>query len=140
MSAKKSPALRPLSCSAFDSLAVKCVNVFALLHNGEFAGRIVVAHPTDGAGVMYATVVVWGGPLSYLPSSSGRAGGYGYHKGSAAVGDAFARAISAHDSSDGCSTVEASTAAHALSSVHGEGWSAIREPLESVGYTVLDVL
>lgn len=75
--------------SAFEMKFVKGCKAVALIHNGEYAGRIV-ANYSDGGGVT-ATVGIWKGPLAEMPSTTGTAGGYGYDKFSAAILDALHR-------------------------------------------------
>lgn len=75
--------------SAFEMKFVKGCKAVALIHNGEYAGRIV-ANYSDG-GVVTATVGIWKGPLAEMPSTTGQASGYGYDKFSAAVLDALHR-------------------------------------------------
>lgn len=113
-----------LSKDAFDGRHVKSVTAWAILHNGEMAGRIVANWSDNPAGsVCTATVHIWGGPLEYLPAMSGKAGGYGYCKFSAAVYDALNRAADVGQIS-----------------MSGAGESAVSRWLESFGYTTARVI
>lgn len=76
--------------TAFDLKHVKGVRAVALLWEGQPAGRIVANYSDNPMGsVCTATVHIWTGPLGGMPGSTGRAGGCGYDKFSAAVMDAF---------------------------------------------------
>lgn len=87
-----------LARSAYDGSHVKGVSAYVLIHpdsdrRGKIAGRIVANHSDNPAGsVCTATVHVWSGPLEPMPATTGKAGGYGYDKLSAAVHDAISRA------------------------------------------------
>ncbi len=113
--------------TAFDCKHVKSVHAWALLHpdapNGRGAGRIVADFSDNPAGaVCTATVCVWAGPLAEMPASTGRAGGYGYCKFSAAVDEALCKA--GQDAGD----------------MHGRGGSAIRKWFEARGYQCIEVI
>lgn len=113
-----------LAKDAFDGRHVKSVTAWALMFEGEHAGRIVANWSDNPAGsVCTATVHLWGGPLEYLPSMSGKAGGYGYCKFSAAVYDALHRASDVGQIS-----------------MSGAGESAVIDWFESFGYKVARVI
>lgn len=79
----------------FEHPAVARVEAFALLLEGKPVGKCVVAYPSDGAGIVKASVVAWEGQLASDKLNFGiigRAGGYGYDKSVAAVADALCKA------------------------------------------------
>lgn len=87
-----------LAKSAFDCKHVRSVMAYVLTHPdcerpGAIAGRIVgdFSDNPNGA-VCTATLHVWAGPLKFIPTTTGKAGGGGYDKASAAVCDALYRA------------------------------------------------
>jgi hypothetical protein len=135
--------------SAFDSAPAKSLSAFVLIYEGKYAGRIVAAH---GESLVRATVHIYGGPLANMPATTGTARGYGYCKLSAAIADAFIRwregkstrpEVEPFQPGGGScvthvpvpfeSTVPGAVRGLELSS--GVGISAIREHLESVGYS-----
>lgn len=81
----------------------------------------VVANYSDG-GTVTVDVLVWSGPLAEMPATTGRAGGYGYCKFSAAFSDALNRAGIEHKD------------------LAGRGSSAVRQWLNDNGYGVAQVL
>ena len=85
-----------LSRSAFDCTHVRGVSAYVIIHPDyprTVAGRIVANHSDNPNGsVCTATVHIFAGPLSACPFTTGKAGGYGYDKLSAAVQDALDRA------------------------------------------------
>ena len=124
------PKRRQLGTSAFDCQHVKSIKAWALLHPdvkhmpGQFAGRIIANWSDNPAGSnVTATICVWSGPLNITEGSwTGKAGGYGYCKFSAAVSDALHRAGIPHEG------------------MSGAGESVVRRFFEGHGYTVLEVL
>lgn len=117
------------------------------------AGRILIAYPDDGAGIVRAYVEIYSGPLAIswerplvgamweagatltTHSTQGSAGGYGYDKASAAVADACDRLLER----DAAGPISC-PARDALSPLHGRGMSTVRAALESHGYQVVEVL
>lgn len=102
--------------------------VWALGWQGEYAGRLLVAWPRDGAGRVYAGIQAWAGPLGCHEGDGrdtpieGWAGGYGYDKLSGAVVNALNKA----------------GIAHTLTS--GGGRAQVRAWLEGLGYIVWEAL
>lgn len=121
-----------LAKSAFDGSHVKSVSAYVLIHAdsdrpGKVAGRIVANYSDNPNGsVVTATVHVWDGPLAACPSTTGRAGGYGYDKMSAAVYDALDRA-----EWEGKPTVP---------HFNGAGMSEVTRWFESLGYVCAGVI
>lgn len=108
--------------SAYDQIHVKSVKAWALLFNGEMAGRIVANYSDNPNGsVCTATVGFWNGPLKDTNASTGRAGGYGYDKFSAAVSSALNKVGVKND-------------------VEGRGDSSVKSLLEKIGYSVIEVI
>ncbi len=108
--------------SAYDQIHVKSVKAWALLFNGEMAGRIVANYSNNPNGsVCTATVGCWNGPLKDTDASTGRAGGYGYDKFSAAVSSALNKMGVKND-------------------VDGRGDSSVKALLEKIGYSVIEVI
>ncbi len=124
--------------TAFDSFHdSKGWKASALLYKGAEAGKIVAAHPGS---VCVVTVCIHTGPLASMPSTTGRAGGGGYDKHSAAFASACRAAIDrvgdvSHPTPDNHSVI-----LRTMPDLHGLGWSACREWLGSIGYQVIDVL
>jgi hypothetical protein len=120
--------MKTLRRTAFDCSHVKSVTAWALVHpesdmDGGCAGRIVANFSDNPAGsVCTATVHLWRGPLRMDAGTTGNAGGGGYDKFSAAVGDALNRA--GIDCGD----------------LHGAGDGAVRKFLESKGYRTIPVI
>lgn len=75
--------------SIFDHPAVKRVSAWAIMKDGAYAGRIIVAYPKDGAGIVRAHVAIFDLKGEVM---QGSAGGCGYDKTSSAIHDAFYRA------------------------------------------------
>lgn len=122
------PALKPspkiLRRSAFDGKHVKSVSAYVLAYNGEMAGKIVANWSDNPAGsVCTASVYVYRGPLAELPATTGRAGGYGYCKFSAAVADALSRVLVDYPQD-----------------MHGRGESAVEDWFRQYGYVVYRVI
>lgn len=116
-------ANKQLNFDIFDHPAVKRVSCWAILLEGEMQGKIIVAYPNDGAGIVKAQVHAFKGPLAaseYV--MRGQAGGYGYCKTSAAICDALNRAGRCDARFDG----------------RGEG-EMVRY-FEALGYQVISVL
>lgn len=151
MSSRQSPK------SVFDTDAAKSIRAWTLLYGGEYAGRIVVGWSRSG-GTARAFVGIHKGPLADSPSLHGRAGGYGYDKASAAIGNAFDRWV---DGKCVSANVEhapnggpllrwepipfqaangTETTIRKLASIHGEGTSAVQEQLETLGYEMHSIL
>lgn len=109
---------KQLSKSAYDYDCVKLTTAWALLFDGKHAGKVVA----KGGPTNVCTVSVWAGPGKDWPRATGHATGYGYCKFSAAFDDALNRAgIKCPD-------------------LNGRGAGAVRCWLESLGYTVIEVL
>lgn len=70
-------AKKELSFCIFDHPCVKRVSAWALLWGGNGVGKIIVAYPSDGAGIVKAQINVWSGPLEGAPIMKGQAGGFG---------------------------------------------------------------
>ena len=116
---------KKLSFNLFDHPAVKRVRVDVLLLNGQMAGRIITAYPSDGAGTVKCMVSIWDGPLKTDEPMRGTAGGYGYCKTSAAFADALHRAgMGLTDASD----------------LSGRGMGAVVGWIESHGYICCEAL
>ena len=108
--------------SAFDLNHVKSVKAWALTFKGEMAGRIVANYSDNPAGsVCVASAGFWGGPFKDKEHSTGRAGGYGYDKFSAAVSEALHKI-------------------GVVNELDGRGDSSVKNFLESKGYKVLEVI
>jgi len=113
----------PIRYDFFKHPAVARVSAWLLVFDGKPAGKIIVAFPNDGAGIVRASVSTFAGPLKDMEWTQGTAGGYGYHKASAAVEDALMRAGIEHEDH-----------------FDGRGESEMRRYFESIGYQVWDVL
>lgn len=108
--------------SAFEMSHVRKVKAWAVTYNGEMAGRIVANSSDNPNGsVCTATVGFWGGPLKDINASTGRAGGYGYDKFSAAVSYALNKIGVKND-------------------VDGRGDSSVKSLLRNLGYSVIEVI
>ena len=116
---------RQLNFDIFAHPCVARVKAWALLSESyEMAGRIIWAYPNDGAGIVKCMIAAWRGELSKSETRMlGNAGGFGYDKTSAAFADALHRA--------GIKTEK---------DLSGRGDSAVRDYLESLGYTVIEAL
>lgn len=113
---------KPLNFDIYRHPAVSRIGVYVLMHEGAIAGRVIVAYPDDGAGVVKLQMGAWAGPWKGLNALRGQAGGYGYDKTSAAFSDALHRAgVDAPDLS-------------------GRGMSSVGAWLESIGYQMHQVL
>lgn len=109
--------------SAFECSHVKSVKAYAIMFKGENAGRIVANYSDNPNGsVCTCTVHFWLGPLKDKPGTTGRAGGYGYDKLSAAFEDAINRI------------------GVPISEVHGVGETAIEKWLNGHGYKTIKVI
>lgn len=108
--------------TAFEMPHVKAVKAWAMIFQGEMSGRIVANYSDNPNGsVCTATVGFWGGPLKDTNSSTGRAGGYGYDKFSAAVSYALNKIGVKND-------------------VDGRGDSSVKSLLGHLGYSVIEVI
>lgn len=116
------PKKNPLNFDIFRLAGPSRTSVWAILHGGEIAGRIITAWPGDGMGLTKCAIHLWRGPLGNLPALQGQAGGYGSCKESAAVDDAMDRAGVDHPD------------------MHGAGMSTVAEWFESKGYTIRQLL
>ena len=117
--------------SAFDFNHVKSVKAWALTFKGEMAGRIVANYSDNPAGsVCVASAGFWGGPFKDKEHSTGRAGGYGYDKFSAAVSEALHK-IGVVNELDG---------RWLKSNALFIGDSSVKNFLEAKGYKVLEVI
>ena len=85
-------AKKPSTFDIYRHPAVSRVAAYALMLEGDIVGRVIVAFPEDGAGIVRASVAAFQGSLSTFDRMSGSAGGYGYDKRSTAVWDALNRA------------------------------------------------
>lgn len=113
---------KTLNFDIFAQAGPSRTSVYSLSHAGEYCGRIIIAWPKDGAGIVKAAIHAWKGPWKELPAMLGQAGGYGYDKASAAVADAMSR--------------------HGVESpdLGGRGMSSVITWMETVGYQVVQVL
>lgn len=125
--------------SAFDGRHVKSVSVVVLMHPNyptKVAGRIVANWSDNPAGsVCTMTLHVHSGPLSFLPTCTGTAGGYGYDKLSAAIQSGIGRAKKKRDE---YTRPEDHEKVVALEVDHfaGAGMSAVSRWFEKFGYKV----
>lgn len=108
-----------------DTPGGKSVTAWAITFNGEFAGRIASYYAPRSGGVT-TTVAIWKGPIheAHEYAIHGHAGGYGYDKFSASIGDAFRRA--------GITLGE-------MEKLNGDGATIVRQRLEALGYGVMEV-
>ena len=113
---------KQLSFCIFDHPCVRRVSAWVILHNGGPCGKMIVAYPSDGAGIVKAQINLWAGPLNLGEAMKGKADGFGYDKTSAAVADALNRA----------GFDDASFA--------GRGDSAMAGYFESKGYTLVSAI
>ena len=115
----------PLSFNLFEHPAVSRVSGYVLMFNGEMAGNVITAFPTDGAGICKMQLHIFTGPLSITDTvMRGQAGGYGYDKESAAFADALYRANIDTDGKD----------------LSGRGMSSVWKWVESKGYKVYQAI
>jgi hypothetical protein len=111
----------------FDSKHVKGVKAWALLSNGEMAGKVVANYSDNPMGtVCSASVIIWSGQLKDKITNDGvcigKAGGYGYDKFSAACDSAIRKmGLNPGD-------------------MNGRGAENVKAFLEKNGYTVLEVI
>ena len=125
--------------SAYDRSHVKSVTAWALFHDGKHAGNVVANYSDNPNGsVAVCTVNLFSGPLAFIPSATGQAGGGGYCKFSAAFDDAISRAVKSGkgDTDDDTAKLRALK----VPELHGRGASACRAWLESCGYVVASVI
>ena len=114
---------KSLSFDIFAQAGPSRTSAYALLFEGQEAGRIITAWPSDGAGRVRMACHFWQGPLKHDESMLGQAGGYGYDKESAAFADALDRAGKRPETD-----------------LSGRGMNAVASWLESQGYQVIKVL
>ncbi|MEI6478548.1 MAG: hypothetical protein WCO52_06190 [bacterium] len=105
----------------FDLPAVRQVSAWVICHEGDCVGKILVAYPKDGAGIVRAFVTIWSGPLQQDGRMTGKAKGYGWDKTSGAVDDALGNLTNGLDLS-------------------GRGMGAITSFFESHGYSLWSVI
>ena len=110
--------------SAYELSHVKSVSAMALTHRGGHAGNIVANWgDSDQGSTCTLTLSIWAGPLKG-DKATGRAGGGGYDKWSAAFDDA---ARASHPEMD-------------IPHLHGCGVNAVIDWLESIKYKCLSVI
>lgn len=108
------------------------VRAWALIWKGQPAGAIVANFSDNpGGAVCTVTIRVYSGPLKELPIVTGRAGGYGYDKFSAAA-DAALRS--------GMTNADEWMKSHGVEYLHGGGDSVLESLLTSAGYVVAKAL
>jgi hypothetical protein len=142
---------KSLSRSAYDLLR-KSNNpsVWLIFHLGQLdisdefrepCGKIVTAYTLreapSGGYTCYATVYVDRGPLEFAESVTGRAGGYGYDKESAAVADAFDRALPGREWPNAGSNRDKTVTYFPFA---GAGMRSVIGYIESFGYHVVQAL
>lgn len=137
-----------MTTSVYEMTHAKSVSFVVLAHPqstrpGNFAGRIVANWSDNPAGsVCTAQVSVWEGPLSFIPNTIGKAGGYGYDKLSAAIESALwkAKEGKALGSSSMTQAERESMSALKWPQMGGAGFGAVRTWIESFGYIVVDAI
>jgi hypothetical protein len=134
-----------LARNAFDCSHVKSVNVWALTHPdhpGRTVGRIIANWSDNPMGsVVTATVHVFQGPLKFIPSTTGQAGGGGYCKLSAAISDGINRARESADYISHLSADEVTKLKELPSTgFGGGGHSAVAKWFAQWGYQVDELL
>ena len=78
----------------YDMKHIKSVSAYVLMYKGKFAGRIVANWSDNPNGsVCTAVVMIFDGPLDSMPVTTGKAGGCGYDKLSAAVHEAICKTV-----------------------------------------------
>jgi len=78
----------------YDLKHVKSVSAYILLYKGKYAGRIVANWSDNPCGsVCTAGVYIFDGPFESMPTTTGKAGGGGYDKLSAAVRNALGKIV-----------------------------------------------
>jgi hypothetical protein len=111
------------SFDIYNHPAVKRVSVYALMLEGDLVGRVIVAYPNDGAGIVRASVAAWKGSLAGFDRMNGSAGGYGYDKRTTAVHDALYRAK-----------------VPGLVAFDGRGETCMEDAFKGMGYQLVSVL
>jgi hypothetical protein len=137
-----------MATSVYDMSHVKSVSFVVLAHPqstrpGNFAGRIVANWSDNPAGsVCTAQMSIWEGPLSFIPNTIGKAGGYGYDKLSAAIESGLwkAKEDKALRSSSMTQAERELMSALKWPNMGGAGFSVVRTWLGSFGYTVVDAI
>lgn len=114
--------------SAFECKFVKHVTAWALLFNGEEAGKVVANHSDNPNGsVCTLDLIVHLGPLKSDERQTGQAAGYGYDKFSGAFSDALGKLFKLQQLPNPTN----------LSAV---GKNACQTYLEGLGYQVIEVI
>lgn len=113
----------------FDHPAVKRVSAWAICYQGDIVGKIIVAYPLDGAGIVRAQVNIWDGPFrntEVLRRNTevlrGKARGYGWDKTSGAVADALHVLLIGEED------------------LSGRGMGAVAAWFDSYGYSLTQIL
>ena len=108
----------------YDMKHVKSVSAYALLYKGKYAGRIVANWSDNPNGsVCTAVVMIHDGPFRDMPVTTGKAGGGGYDKLSAAVHEAICKTVNKDSGLD-------------IPDLGGAGMSAVGEWLSKHGYVM----
>jgi hypothetical protein len=135
---------KSLSRSAYDLLRKSNDPSVWLLYLGndpDHCGRIVTAYTVreapSGGYTCYATVYVDRGPLEFNETTTGNAGGYGYDKESAAVADAFDRALPGREWPNAGSNRDKTVTYFPFA---GAGMRSVIGYIESFGYRVVQAL
>jgi len=112
----------------YDMKGMKSVSAYVLLYKGRYAGRIVANWSDNPNGsVCTAAVMIFDGPLSDMPVTTGKAGGYGYDKMSAAVNEAICK-VASKDSG------------LVVPDFGGAGMSVVGAWFEEHGYKIHDII
>lgn len=112
----------------FDMKHVKSVSATVILIDGRVAGRIVANWSDNPAGsVCTAVVMVWAGPLRDMPVCTGKAGGCGYDKLSAAICLAIRNVLVSIDD-------------YTMPVFDGAGMSSVHAWFKGLGYEMYDVI
>ena len=119
---------------AFDLKHTKMVSTIALLRGGKYCGRIVANYSDNPNGSVCTATVQLFDP--HFLSGTGKAGGYGYDKMSAAVRNALSN-MQLDDGSMQNLTTDIDVT---HPGVWGTGGKNVREAFEKAGYTYLEVL
>ena len=68
-----------------DMTATKRAGAKVILKDGSIAGKIIIAYPKEGSGIVHVNLWDWSDKKHISPVQYGKAGGYGYDKVSAAI-------------------------------------------------------